>query len=88
MTDGNNTVSQRAEELWENTDLSKRESEVVALKEQGLTHKEIARRFSDDTADVDVSSISEYSRRAGEKYRKAVNTVDQLKSVYEEANHD
>jgi predicted transcriptional regulator len=54
--------------------LSGREAQVVARKEQGLTHEEIA-----DEIEPSESSVDEYSRRAGKKIEKAcalVNATD------------
>lgn len=66
--------------LRENTVLSRRESEVAALKLLGYRHETIAEliqawRGEDKPA---KSTVDEYSRRMQEKARKAANTTKSL----------
>jgi DNA-binding CsgD family transcriptional regulator len=70
-------VEQRAGEL-EDVGLSGREAQVVARKEQGLTHEEIA-----DEIEPSESSVDEYSRRARRKIRDARKLVDEMTDLYE-----
>lgn len=80
-------------QLVEETFLSEREAEVYALKMRGLTHDAItlfyrvlAHAGFDGYRFVDGpqsrSTVDEYSRRAGRKYRRADNTVKLLESHY------
>ena len=64
----------RADELRENTVLSRREAEVAAHKQiTAASHATIAERI-----DLDKSTVDEYSRRLNEKVRKAANTTNEL----------
>ena len=63
----------RTAELIDNTVLSRRESEVAALKEQGMTHERISGLIG-----LEKSTVDEYSRRLSEKVRKAVTTKEEL----------
>lgn len=64
----------RADELRENTVLSRREAEIAAHKQiTGASHETIA-----DRLDLSKSTVDEYSRRMKEKVRKAANTTNEL----------
>lgn len=64
----------RADELRENTVLSRREADVAAHKQiTGASHATIAERIG-----LDKSTVDEYSRRLNEKVRKAANTTNEL----------
>ncbi len=63
----------RTEFLIDNTVLSRRESEVTALKEQGMTHEKIA-----ELIELDKSTVDEYSRRMKQKVQKAKTTGNEL----------
>jgi len=63
----------RAATLTEQTVLKPREAEVRALKEQGLTHQEIADRLN-----LSKSTVDEYSRRINDRLERARATVDLL----------
>lgn len=58
-------IDERVDTL-ESVGLSGREAQVVARKEQGKTHSEIA-----DEIEKSKSTVDEYSRRAGKKIEKA-----------------
>lgn len=75
-------------EQWyqdDNTFLAKRESQVVALKVLGRTHSQIAdlleNRFGDDAPAQET--VSSHSRRAREKYFRAVRTAIELAPVFD-----
>ena len=64
----------RADELRENTVLSRREAEIAAHKQiTGASHETIA-----DRLDLSKSTVDEYSRRMKEKVRKSANTTNEL----------
>ena len=63
----------RTKELIDNTVLSRRESEVAALKEQGMTHDRIS-----DLIGLEKSTVDEYSRRMSEKVQNAIRTQEEL----------
>jgi hypothetical protein len=64
----------RADDLYDQTVLSKQEAKVAAHKQiTGATHETIA-----DRLDLDKSTVDEYSRRFKAKVRKAANTTDEL----------
>lgn len=67
----------RADELEEQTFLSKREAEVAALKQlDGYAHASIA-----NFLDIDKSTVDEYSRRVAKKLDKAQATVEELEDL-------
>jgi DNA-directed RNA polymerase specialized sigma24 family protein len=79
-TDGHVDVfvfDRRTDEL-EDVGLSGREAEVVACKEQGLTHPQIA-----EYVDLPKSTVDEYSRRSRNKLKQARALVDEIGSLYE-----
>lgn len=63
----------RAEYLVEHTALKRREADVYALKEQGLTHAEIAERL-----DLSKSTVDEYSRRINDRVARAQATLEEV----------
>lgn len=64
----------RADELRENTVLSRREAEVAAHKQvSGASHATIAERI-----DLSKSTVDEYSRRMKDKVQKSQVTVTEL----------
>lgn len=63
----------RAEALQEVTVLKRRESEVAALKEQGMSHSDIA-----DMLEISKSTVDEYSRRLRDRVRRATVTANKL----------
>ena len=64
----------RADELRENTVLSRREAEIAAHKQiTGASHETIA-----DRLDLSKSTVDEYSRRMKEKVRKSATTTSEL----------
>lgn len=63
----------RAEELREETVLKRRESEVAALKEQGMKHEDIAGMLG-----IKKSTVDEYSRRLRDRVRRATVTANEL----------
>ena len=64
----------RADELSQDTVLTRREAEVAAHKElTGASHGEIANRLG-----LTKSTVDEYSRRMKEKVRKAATTKNEL----------
>lgn len=67
----------RTDEL-EDVGLSGREAEVVACKEQGLTHEQIA-----EYLELPKSTVDEYSRRARSKVLDARALVDELAETYD-----
>ena len=67
------SYEERARNLQETTALKRREAEVQALKEQGLSHAEIA-----DVLDLSKSTVDEYSRRISDRKKRARATIDQL----------
>lgn len=69
--------SENRRETLEESGLSGREAEVVAAKDQGLTHAEIA-----DELDLPKSTVDEYSRRARSKFNDARNLIDALGETY------
>lgn len=83
-------LSERCQTLRTETTLSPREAEVVALKEHGLTHNAIATYYgvvdkgttNDEQYPLSISTVDEYSRRAGEKYDTAMRTVEELEEAY------
>ena len=66
----------RATELQEQTTLSEREAQVVALRAQGQTYREVA-----DELDASPQAAHAHARRAGEKAERAEQTVDVLKRI-------
>lgn len=69
-----------ADHLSQNTVLSRRESEVAALKLQGYRHETIAelmQAFHGEEKPT-KSTVDEYSRRMKDKLEKAVTTVNDL----------
>lgn len=64
---------ERAEQLADETTLSRRESEVMALKEEGRSHAEIAEELG-----LAKSTVDEYSRRINDRIQRARATVDEL----------
>lgn len=66
----------RAHALELTTSLKRRESQVAALKEDGLNHGEIASRL-----DISESTVGEYSRRINQRIDEAAETLVEL-------NHD
>lgn len=71
--DGETDWRERADLLREETSLKRREAEVRALKEQGLSHEEVA-----DVLGISKSTVDEYSRRINDRIRRAKATVDLL----------
>lgn len=67
------TYMERAEALVETTALKRREAEVYALKEQGLSHAEIA-----DELEISKSTVDEYSRRINDRVERARATLAEL----------
>lgn len=63
----------RASELFESTTLSRRQSEVWALKEAGLIHKEIA-----PVIGISKEAVDNYSVRINRKRSEALATVEAL----------
>lgn len=61
----------RADELASRTVLKRRESDVQALKEAGLSHAEIA-----DELGLVKSTVDEYSRRINERLDRAQRTLE------------
>ena len=64
---------QRAGVLKNETALKTREAEVQALKEQGLTHAQIAERL-----EISKSTVDEYSRRINDRIRRSKATIRHL----------
>lgn len=65
-------------EALDDAGLSGREAEVVSLKEQGLTHPEIA-----EYLELPKSTVDEYSRRARRKFKQARELVAEVGGTYE-----
>ena len=63
----------RAEDLSDRTSLKRRESEVWALKEQDMTHEEIA-----EVLGISKSTVDEYSRRIRNRVKRAEATLDEV----------
>lgn len=61
----------RAVELGARTVLKRRESEVYALKEDGLSHSEIADRLG-----LEKSTVDSYSRRINDRLERARRTLE------------
>jgi DNA-directed RNA polymerase specialized sigma24 family protein len=68
----------RGQELFNLTTLSLRESEVLALKEAGQTHSEIAA-----TLEIEKGTVASHAHRGRVKYKIAESTVEKLQSFYE-----
>jgi hypothetical protein len=89
---GDGDLADHYRTLREETTLSEREAEVVAFKRVGLTHNAIATYYgildegtvNDEQHPTSPSTVDEYSRRAGEKYRKAKRTAEELAEIYAE----
>jgi len=64
---------ERAEELAETTVLTRRQADVQALSEQGLTRQEIA-----DELDVSINTIDEHRQDIKKRIKRAEQTVDEL----------
>lgn len=79
-------VSGECKDLWDDLEdhstLSGLEAHVIALKDLGLTHRGIAQLISMDAKGLKKSSVDEISRRAKQKYHRAVRTAELLKPVY------
>lgn len=69
---------ERAADLHERTVLSRREAEVYALKELGLSHQEVG-----DELGIAKNTVDEYSRRIREARQEARATIDELGEVEE-----
>ncbi len=63
----------RAEELAERTGLKRREADVAALKEEGLTHQEISEEL-----EISKSAVDTYSQRINERLDEARGTLEEL----------
>lgn len=62
--------------IGDQTFLSRREAEVIALKQlTGMSHEDIAEHL-----ELDKSTVDEYSRRAREKFYRAAETVEALET--------
>ena len=70
----------------ENTFLAERESQVVALKMLGRSHSQIAdllqNRYGEHSPKQ--ATVSSHSRRAREKYHRALRTVVELEPLYDQ----
>lgn len=71
-----------SDNLEDNSTLSGNESHIVALKTLGLTHNGIAELVSMDSEGIKKSTVDEMSRRAKQKYHRAVQTAELLEPVY------
>ena len=67
---------ERATQLQEETVLSDREAEVVALRAQGQTYRQVAQELN-----MSPQAAHAHARRAGEKAQQAEQTVDVLKRI-------
>lgn len=63
----------RAADLVDRTVLKRREAEVQALKEAGLTHQKIAEELG-----IAKSTVDEYSRRITDRIKRARVTIDEV----------
>jgi len=64
----------RAEELADHTVLSRRQADVQALTEGGLSRQEIA-----DELDISINTVDEHRQDIKKRKRLAENTLEQLK---------
>ncbi len=62
----------------EDTALTPRQAEVLELREQGLTQREIADRW--DTTDANVSAVERAAERNVERARRTLDAVRALRS--------
>lgn len=75
--EGGPDVEGRARRIWGWSELTERQADVVALKEAGLTHAEIAELLG-----VGKSSVDKHSERARGKVRAARETIEEIGAVY------
>lgn len=73
-------IAHRSRELEAKTTLSAMEAEVLARKEAGQTHSEIA-----DVNNVEKGTVDSHAHRGRVKYNLAVTTVEELRSFYGES---
>ena len=74
-------IAHRSRELETKTTLSANEAEVLARKEAGQTHSEIADRMG-----IEKGTVDSHAHRGRVKYNVAVTTVEELQSFYGENN--
>jgi DNA-directed RNA polymerase specialized sigma24 family protein len=74
-------IAHRSRELETKTTLSTNEAEVLARKEAGQTHSEIA-----DTMGIEKGTVDSHAHRGRVKYNLAVTTVEELRPFYGENN--
>lgn len=78
--EGGPDVLGRARRLHGWAELSERQADVVALKEQGRTHQEIAKLLG-----IGKMSVDKHSERARRKVRDARETLEEIGEVYSDA---
>jgi len=64
----------RAQELYEDTVLSKRQADVQALSEQGLSRQDIA-----DELEISINTVDEHRQDIKKRVQLAENTVEELR---------
>ena len=69
-------AQERADELADRTGLKRREAEVQALKERGLSHDQIK-----DELELSKSTVDEYSRRINDRIERAEATLRELEGA-------
>lgn len=63
----------RAEYLYENTVLSKRQADIQALTEEELSREEIA-----ETLDIAASTVDQHRQEISDRIEKSKQTLDEL----------